>query len=193
MLVTLDNGFLDVLVHGGLDGSHESRTHVGAASTEQQSRSQAVAIGETTAGNEGNLEGLTSPTQQDEVGDVALANVAGALEAVDGEEIDAELDGALGVADGGTLVEDDDAGFLELLDHRAGGVACRLDDLDALVNNGLGVRAVVGRNHGGEKGDVDGEGLLGETAAAADFVAESSGRGEDEGRDDSQTAGVGDG
>lgn len=182
VLIALDNGLFDVLVHRGLDGSHEPCAHVDTRCTKQQGSGQAVAIGKTTTSNEGDLEGLTGSTQQNEVGDVALANVAGTLEAVNGQEVDAELNGALGMANGSALVEDNDAGLLQLLDDRAGRVACRLDNLDTLVNDGLGVGTVVRRDHGREESDVDGEGLLGKGAAPADFVAEGCGRREDEGR-----------
>ncbi|KAJ3493361.1 hypothetical protein NLG97_g4784 [Lecanicillium saksenae] len=57
----------------------------------------------------------------------------------------------------------------------------------------MGPGEVVRGHHGGQQGHVDGEGLLGEGAAAADLVAEGGGRGEDERGDDAETAGVGDG
>lgn len=81
-------------------------------------------------------------------------------------------------------MQDGEAGRLELLDDGAGGVAGRFNDADALVNDGLGVGAIVGRDEGGEQGDVDSKGSVGEGAAAADLVAQGGGRGEDEGSDD---------
>lgn len=193
VLVGLDNGLLDVLVEGRLDGAHEAGAHVDAGGAEAEGGGEAVAVGEAAAGDEGDGNLLAGAAEEDKVGNVALADVAGALEAVDAEEVDAELDGGEGVADGGALVEDDDAGSLELLDDGAGRVAGRLDDADALVNDGLGVRGVVGGHHGGQQGHVDGKGLLGEGAAAADLVAEGGRVGEDEGRDDAEAARVGDG
>ena len=41
--------------------------------------------------------------------------MAGALKAVDGHEVDTELLGRQGVADGSALVDDNDAGILEAL------------------------------------------------------------------------------
>lgn len=115
-----------------------------------------------------------------------------ALEAVDGQEVDAHLDSADGVADGSALVQDDDAGLLELGDDRAGAVAGRLDDLDALLDDGVSVGAVVRRDHGGQQRHVDSEGVLGHGAAPPDLLAQLVWGREDEGRDDAQPAGVGD-
>lgn len=44
--------------------------------------------------------------EEDEIRDVAFADVAGAFESVYGEEIYTELDGTLGVADRGAFMED---------------------------------------------------------------------------------------
>ena len=179
---------------GRLDGAHEPRAHVDAAGPEAQRGREAPAVGEPTAGDEGHAsEGLARATEEDKVGNVALADVAGALEAVDAEKIDAQADGALGVADAGALVQDGDAGLFELLDDGAGGVTRSLDNVDPLVDDGLGVGAVVRRDESRQKGDIDGKGTVGEGAAAADLVAQGSGRGENEGGDDAQAAGVGDG
>lgn len=170
-----------------------SSTHVDTACTKAQRRSQPLAVGEAARGDKGHLERLARAGQEDEVGDVGLADVAGALEAVDAQKVDAELDGALGVADGGALVQDDAAGLFQLGDDGAGAVAGRLDNGDALVDDGLGVGAVVGGVERGQEGDVDGEGVLGQGAALLDLGAQVGGGGEDEGRDDAQAARVGDG
>lgn len=191
-LLGLDNLVLDVLVNGSLHGAHEACAHVDTTGAEGQSSSETPAVGETTRGDERNLEGLASTAQQDEVGNVALADVAGAFETVNGEEVDTELDGALGMANGGALVEDGDAGLLQLRNDRPGRVSGSLDNLDAFVDDSLGVSAVVGRNHGGEESDVDTEGVLGQLAAALNLFAEGGGRGKDEGGYDTQTASVGD-
>lgn len=191
-LLSLDNLVLDLLVNGSLDSAHEACAHVDTTGAEGQSSSETPAVSETTRGDKRNLEGLASTAQQNEVGDVALANVAGAFETVNGEEVDTELNGALGMANSGALVEDGDAGLLQLRNDRSGGVSSGLDDLNALVDDGLGVSAVVGRNHGWEQSDVDTEGILGQLAAALDLFAEGGGRGKDEGSDDTETSSVGD-
>lgn len=90
-------------------------------------------------------------------------------------------------------MQHDAPGLLELGDDGAWAVARGLDDADALVDDGLSVGAVVWRVDGGQEGDVDGEGVLGQGAALLDLLAEVLGRGEDEGGDDAQAAGVGDG
>jgi hypothetical protein len=59
--------------------------------------------------------------------------VAGALEAVDGEEVDAELDGRLRVPDRGALVQDGRSGCLELPDDGAWAVTRRFNDPDSLI------------------------------------------------------------
>lgn len=193
MLGRLNDLVLNVDVDGRLDGAHEAGTHVDTLSAQAERSGQAVSVRESTGGDERDLEGLARAAQEDEVGEIALADVAGALEAVDGEEVDAELDGALGVADGGALMQDEGADSLELLDDGAGAVAGGLDDLDALVDDDLGVRAVVWGNHGGEEGDVHAEWVFGHGFAAADLLAQVFGCGLREGCEEAETAGVGDG
>lgn len=180
-LLRLDDSLLNILVNRSLDGAHEASTHVNTLGTESQRSSQTVAISETTRSNERNAEVLTGTAQENEVGDIVLADVTGTLEAIDGEEINTQLHGGLGVADGGALVEDGDARLLELLDDGAGVVAGSLDDLDALIDDDLGVGTVVGGNHGGEEGQVDTEGVLGHFAASSDFLAQVFGGGLGEG------------
>lgn len=141
------------------------------------------------------------------------------LEAVDAEEVDAELDGALCVSNSGcarchgvsvcrtyervfltkegrlltALMQYDTPGLLELPDDWPRAVAGRLDDVDALVDDGLGVSTVVGRVEGRQEGDVDSEGVLGQFPALLDLLAQVCWRWEDESRDDAKPAGVGDG
>ncbi len=103
--------------------------------------------------------------------------MAGALEAVDGEEVDAEGDGGSGVPDRGAFVQDGAAGSFELLDDGAGAVAGCFDDGDAGFYNSEGVGVVVGGDEGGEEGQVYGEGVGGEGFAAGDFEAKSGGGG----------------
>jgi hypothetical protein len=180
-LLRIDNRLLDVLVDRRLDGAHEARAHVDTACAERQRSSETLAVGKAARGDEGHAERLAGAAQQDEVGDVCLADVASALEAIDGEEVDAELDGRLRVADRGALVQDRGAGGLQLLDDRPGAVAGCLDNVDLLLDNDAGVGGVVWGYHGGEKSEVDAEGVLGHGAAAADFFAQVFGRGLGEG------------
>lgn len=103
--------------------------------------------------------------------------MAGALEAVDGEEVDAEFDRALRVPDCGALVQDGAAGGLELPDHGARAVAGRFDDPDARVDDGLRVAVVVRGHEGGEEGQVHAEGVGGHGSAAPDLLAKGVGGG----------------
>ena len=192
-LLCLDNLLFDLQVYGRLLCAHESRAHVDAAGTETERRGKSPTVGETTAGDKGNLQGLAGLAEEDEIGNVALADVAGAFETVDAEEVDAELNGALGMSNTCTLVKNDHTSLLELRDDRSGRVTRRLHDLDALIDNSLSVCAVVRGDHSGEKSDIHAEGVLSEGSAALDFFAQGGGRGEDESGDDTETAGVGDG
>lgn len=90
------------------------------------------------------------------------------------------------------LVQYDTPSLLQLPDDWPGAVAGRLDDLDALVDDGLGVSAVVRRVQGRQEGDVDAEGVLGHRPALLDLLAQVGWRWEDEGCDDAKPAGVGD-
>ena len=64
------------------------------------------------------------------------------LESVYREEINSKLDGALRVTNGGAFVQNRDALLLELGNNWPRAIACRLDDLDALVNDRLCVGVV---------------------------------------------------
>lgn len=153
--------------------------------------------------------------EEDDVGEVGFADVAGAFETVDGEEVDAELLGGEGVPDGGAFVQDGDVGGFEHFDDWTGGVAGRFNwmvdgsvrylyrvifngcflrtDFDAFVDDDLGVGGVVGGGERGEERDVDAEGLGGHGSAAGDFLAEVFGGGLGEGCEDAEATRVRDG
>ena len=132
---------------------------------------------ETARGYEGGLEALPRPGQEDEIRNVTLAHVPGAFEAVNGEEVDAEVYGALRVPDRGAFVQDGAAGGFQLLYDGAGGVASCFDDGDAGVYDGLGVAVVVGWDEGGEQGQIYAEGAVGHGFAALDLGEEVGGGG----------------
>jgi len=95
-------------------------------------------------------------THEEQAADVVLARVTCALEAVDREEVDADLFGGLGVTDARALVDDGEAVLLEVLDDRdGGGPAGRLGNLDALLDDDLGVLVVRRRRDGREEREVD--------------------------------------
>ena len=116
-----------------------------------------------------------------------------ALKPVNAQEIDTKLHGRLGVPDGGALVQHDAAGLLELGDDGARRVAGCLDDLDALVDDDLGIGVVVGGHKRREQRDVDTERLARHGPAPADLLAQPLRLGENERRDDTQAARVGHG
>lgn len=176
-LLRQDDAPLDIRVDRRLHRAHEARPHVHPRGPQLQRRGQAVPVGEAARRDKRRGDVLARPTEEDEVGDVGFADVARALEAVDGEEVDAELGGGFRVADRRALVEHRAPRLLEHLDDGAGAVACGFDDADALVDDGLRVAGVVGRVDGREEGEVDAEGVLGHGAAAADFLAECVGGG----------------
>lgn len=100
------------------------------------------------------------------------------LKPINTQEINTQLDRALCMADGGTLVQHDAPGRLQLLDNGARAVPRRLDDGDALVNDGLGVGSVVGRVERWQEGDVHAEWVLGHGPAPLDLLAQVGRRGE---------------
>ena len=175
----LHNRELDVMMNGRLDRTHEPRPHIDPLRPQRQRRRHPLPVREPARRNERRprFQALPRPRQQYEVRNVALAHVPGALEAVDGEEIDAEVHGALRVPDRGAFVQHGAAGGFELADHGAGAVAGCFDDCDAGVYDCLGVGGVVGGDEGGEEGEVDAEGVGGEGLAALDFGAEGGGGG----------------
>lgn len=59
------------------------------------------------------------------------------------------------------LVQYDTPSLLELPDDWPGAVAGRLDNVDALVDDGLGIGAIIRRVEGRQQGYVDTEGVLG--------------------------------
>ena len=137
-----------------LDRAHEAGTHIDALGPKRQRGREPLTVGEAAARDEGHAadEALPGAGQQDEVRDVRLADVAGALEAVDGEEVDAELRGAQRVPDRGAFVQDHAAGGLQLPDHGARTVAGGFHDADPGVDDGLRVGVVVWGLKGREEG-----------------------------------------
>lgn len=145
-LLCLYDGFFNILMDWRFDRAHEARAHVDSLRAQRQGSRQPVPISKTAGRDEGRAQFLTCAAEQNEVCEVMLAHMATALEAVDREEIDAETDSSLGVADRRALVDHGDARFFQRLNYRARVVACRLDNLDALVDNRLRVCGVVWRH-----------------------------------------------
>ena len=151
-LLRLDNRLLNLLMNRCLNRTHKPRPHINALSAQTQRRRQPLPVRKTTRRNERHAERLACAAQQNEVGDVALADMAGALEPVDGQEIHTELDSRLRVPNASALVQDDAASGFQLLDHGARAVARGLDDVDPFFDYHAGVGTVVRGNERGEEG-----------------------------------------
>ena len=153
-LVGIDDRLFDIDVDGRFKRAHEASPHIDTSGAESEGSSKALAVSEAAAGDEGDGEALTRAAQQDEVRDVALADVAGAFEAVDGEEVDAQFGGGLRVSNRRAFVEDGAVGGFEELDYGTRAVARGFDDFDAFGDDGAGVGGVVRRVEAGEEGEV---------------------------------------
>src|SRR4029453_9759731 len=81
-----------------------------------------------------------------------LARVAAAFEAVDADGVAADRFSLQRMPHRGAFVDDPDAGLLECRQPLLGIVARRLDDLDAALEDGLGVAGIVGGRTGGAGG-----------------------------------------
>ena len=129
--------------------THEGGPAVNSLRAERERGRKLDARADAAAREERDLEAARREREQHEVAHVVLAGVARTLEAVDGEEVGAHALRRLRVADGHALVDDQDAGALERGDELARVVARRFHDGDALVDDDLAVRLVVGRNQCG--------------------------------------------
>lgn len=113
-----------------------------------------------------------------------------AFEAVNGQEIHTELDGALCVADGGTLVENNGASRLQLGNDWAGAVPSGFDDLHPLVDDDLSVSVVVWGHQGRQQRYVDAEGVFRHLPTPPNFRSQVLGRRLRESCEDTQPPGV---
>lgn len=169
MFLRIYNRLLDVLMDGRFDGAHEPRAHVDTARSESHRTGKTIPIREATTGDERYSQRLPRAREKDEVRNVRLADMAGALEPIDGQEVDAHLHAALRVSDGRALVQHDEAVVFEHLDDildQAGG----LDDLDAFIDDDLGVLLVWRRVDGRQDSQVAGEGLRSHGAAFSNLL-----------------------
>lgn len=179
-LVGLDHGLLDVVVHVGLLGRHEHGAAVDALGAERDRRSETAPVADAARGDVGRLDlagregelrcagggerlggeeslrGRRKTAHQEQATDVVLTRVSRALEAVDGEEVDADLLGGLGVTDARALVDDSQAVLLEVLDDGdRSGTTSRLGNLDPFLDDDLGVLVVRRGRDRGQEGEVD--------------------------------------
>ena len=174
-------------------GGHEAGAHIDAVRPHGQRRRQPPAVPETAGGDEGYLQPAGRKRQQDQVGDVVLPRMAGALEAVHADDVAADFLGLQGMANGSAFVNH---GYPRLLDSgqiRLGVAPRRLDDLHPGLHDGLGVFIVRHGLDGGQDGEVHGEGPVGHPLTSGDLLRQSLRRGLGEGGEGAQGAGVGDG
>ena len=130
---------------------------------------------------------------QDQAGRIVLAGMARAFEAVDRNRVDAHALGRQRVADAGAFVHDHDAVLLEFGDMFLRLVAGGLDDLDAALDDRLAIFGVRRRLDRGQDGQVDAERLVGQVAAARDFLGQILRRRLGQRGDEAERAGIGDG
>src|SRR5690606_22879004 len=130
---------------------------------------------------------------QDQAGDVVLPRVSGAFKAVDADGVHTQFFRLQGVLDGDTLVDNDDARFLQLGPVLDAAVARGLHHLDATVDDDIDIVFVRWWLDGGKDGHIDAEGLAGHGLAAGNLVAQIFRGGLGEAGEDAQAAGVGDG
>lgn len=97
------------------------------------------------------------------------------------------------VLDGNTLVDDEATGLFERLDDLLGISARCLDDGDALFDDGLDIGPVVRGGQGGQKSEVDAEGLVGQRSALLNLLPQCLGAWLCESSDDAKASCVGDG
>mmetsp|Transcript_13568 Transcript_13568/g.56777 ORF Transcript_13568/g.56777 Transcript_13568/m.56777 type:complete len:200 (-) Transcript_13568:329-928(-) len=158
-LCPLDQRLLDVGVDGRLGGGHEARAHVHARRPQAERGGELATVAAAATHDEGHAQLARGERQKQPVSHLLLARVAGALEAVHRDDVGAQALCGEGVAHGDTLVDDDEAGGLELLDPFSRVAAGGLHHADALADDDVGVRAVVRRRERGQQRQVHAERL----------------------------------
>ena len=192
-LVIGDDALLHELMDRAFLGAHEARAHVDALGAERQRRDQAAAVAEAARGDHRDLDLVGGGRDQDQAGRVVLAGMAGAFKAVDRDRVDAHPLRRQPVTDAGAFVDDLDAVLLELGDVFLRLVAGGLHDLDAGLDDGLAIFRVGRRLDRGQDGQVDAERLVGQVAAARDFLGQILRRRLRQRGDQPERAGIGDG
>lgn len=154
VFTSVHDRFLDLLVDRSFDSTHEASAHVDPTSSQRKSRSERIAICHSSRGYVwylfavGFSKLLPRSVEQDKIWDVMLANMTGTFESVDTEEVDAHFHGRDRMADCCAFVENDAVGGFEFGDivfDQAGG----FHDLDAFVDDDLGILTVWRRRDGG--------------------------------------------
>ena len=171
-LVGLDDGLFHIFVNRRLDCGHEAGSHVHALGAHRERGDERAPVGLAAGGDEGDFKLVRGPWQQDHVGNVVLARVAGAFEAVDARGVAADALGLEGVAHRGAFVDHLDAGVFQVGQHRLRIVARGFHRLDAAVDDGLDDGRVVRRVERGQESQIDADGLVGHVLGPGDLVGE---------------------
>lgn len=160
-LVCLHDGLFYPNMYRRFHRTHEPRAHIDALRSQRQCRRQTLAIRKPPTRYEGHLQRLPCSGQEDEICDVALADMTRALKPVYAEEVNAKLDRALGVSDARALMNHNTAMVFQESDDGSGGVAGSFDDADTGVDDRGSVGLVIRRYESGEECDVHAEWLGG--------------------------------
>ena len=135
--------------------------------------------------------GIEHPIIQGGMHYVGFAEMAAALEAVDGYRIAADRLRFQAVPHAGAFVDHLDAGVLEEWQHLRGIVARRFHDFHAALDDDTHQSGIVGRVDRGQEGQVHTERLVGHVLAARDLVGELFRRALRETGDNAETTRIG--
>ena len=168
----IHNLLLDFLMYRSFHRAHKPRAHVDTFGAQAECCGKTLAVGKASRGDERDIKRLPRSTQEDKVRYISFAHMAGALKAVDREEVDAQLDSRLRMLDGSAFMQNYASSCFELFYDRARTVAGCLNDLDTFIDDGLRVTFVVGRYDCRKEGYVDGEWLVCHGTASLNLFAE---------------------
>ena len=172
-------------------GRHEPGAHVHPLGAQGERRHQTAGVGHSARRHEWNLQFLGRARQQDHVGQVILARVAAALEAVHTHGVTANGFGLERVAHRGALVDDLDARLLQRGHVGLGAASGCLHDAHAALGDGGDVLGVRRRGERGQERQVHAERLVCHFATAADLLGQQLRRLLGEAGDQSEASGVG--
>ena len=169
----------------------EPRAHVHPFGAQRQRGRQPAPIADAAAGQHRDADLLGRRRDQDQAGDIILARVAGAFEAIDADHVHAHLLRRNGMAHGGALVQHGHAVALEILDMLARVVPGGFHDRHAAIDDRAAIVRIGRRADRGQDRQVHAKRLVGQRAAAVDLAAQVVGRRLGQRGQDAQPPGVG--